>query len=98
MNEDFKKIFKEVPEFLSILGFKKAYYDEDKDSWNVEFLPTKSLTHSDGTILQGGFVTGMMDASMAQFIHEIFKFEKQISAWHIMLVIKHKTQDIVELI
>ena len=68
MNEDFKKIFKEVPEFLSILGFKKAYYDEDQDSWNVEFLPTKNLTHSDGTILQGGFVTGMMDASMAQFI------------------------------
>ena len=68
MNKNFKNIFKEVPDFLSILGFEDAYYNKDKDEWIVEFMPTIDLTHSNGKILQGGFVTGMMDASMAQFI------------------------------
>ena len=31
-------------------------------------MPSKSLTHSNGTIIQGGFVSGMLDASMSQFI------------------------------
>ena len=31
-------------------------------------MPSKALTHSNGTIIQGGFVSGMLDASMSQFI------------------------------
>ena len=68
MNKDFKKIFKEVPEFLSILGFLNAYLNEIDNEWVIEFMPSKNLTHSNGMIVQGGFVSGMLDASMSQFI------------------------------
>tara|TARA_B100000941_G_scaffold151822_1_gene107600 strand:+ start:45 stop:455 length:411 start_codon:yes stop_codon:yes gene_type:complete len=68
MRIDFKKIFKETPEFLKILGFKNAYFKEQENIWVLEFMPSKALTHSNGTIIQGGFVSGMLDASMSQFI------------------------------
>ena len=68
MEIDFKKIFKEIPEFLKILGFQNAYIKEQENTWVLEFMPSKSLTHSNGTIIQGGFVSGMLDASMSQFI------------------------------
>ena len=68
MEINFKKIFKEVPEFLEILGFQNAYIKEKENIWVLEFMPSKTLTHSNGTIIQGGFVSGMLDASMSQFI------------------------------
>jgi|TARA_B100001063_G_scaffold76018_1_gene70276 acyl-coenzyme A thioesterase PaaI-like protein len=67
MNKDLKNIFNEIPDFLAILGFQDAYLDEN-DEWVIEFLPTRDLTHSNGTIVQGGFVSGMIDASMSQLI------------------------------
>ena len=68
MEINFKKIFNEVPEFLKILGFQNAYIKEKENIWVLEFMPSKTLTHSNGTIIQGGFVSGMLDASMSQFI------------------------------
>ena len=68
MSEDYKKFFKEIPEFLKVLGFENGYYDENNHEWVTEFLPSEDLTHSNGSIVQGGFVTGMLDASMAQCI------------------------------
>ena len=68
MNKEFEIIFKEVPDFLAILGFIDAYHDKGKDEWVIEFMPSEDLTHSNGTIIQGGFVSGMIDASMSQFI------------------------------
>ena len=68
MNKEFNKIFKEIPDFLSILGFVDAYLDKDNSEWVIEFMPSTKLTHSNGTIIQGGFVSGMIDASMSQFI------------------------------
>ena len=68
MSEDYKKFFKEIPEFLKVLGFKNGYYDESNHEWVTEFLPSEDLTHSNGSIVQGGFVTGMLDAAMAQCI------------------------------
>ena len=68
MEINFKKIFKEIPEFLKILGFQNAYIKEKENIWVLEFMPSKALTHSNGTIIQGGFVSGMIDASMSQFI------------------------------
>ena len=68
MNKDLKEFFQEAPEFLSLLGFTNAFYDEKKDAWINEYMPSKKLTHSNGTIIQGGFVTGMIDACMSQFI------------------------------
>ena len=67
MNKDLKNIFNEIPDFLAILGFQDAYLDEN-DEWVIEFLPSRDLTHSNGTIVQGGFVSGMIDASMSQLI------------------------------
>ena len=68
MNSDIKNIFQEIPDFLSILGFQDAYLDKENDVWVIEFMPGKDLTHSKGTIVQGGFVSGMIDASMSQLI------------------------------
>ena len=67
MNKNLKNIFNEIPDFLKILGFQDAYLDKN-DEWIIEFLPTRDLTHSNGTIVQGGFVSGMIDASMSQLI------------------------------
>ena len=68
MNTELKEFFQEAPEFLSMLGFTNAFYDENKDAWINEYTPSEKLTHSNGTIIQGGFVTGMIDACMSQFI------------------------------
>ena len=68
MNKDLKNIFKEIPDFLSILGFQNAYLNNENNEWVIEFIPSKDLTHSNGTIVQGGFVSGMIDASMSQLI------------------------------
>ena len=68
MKNNVYKIFNDVPKFLSILGFKDCYYDEELDQWVVEYLPADNLTHSNGTIVQGGFVSGMVDSAMSQFL------------------------------
>ena len=68
MSVDYKKFFREIPEFLKVLGFENGYYDENSHEWVTEFLPSEDLTHSNGLIVQGGFVTGMLDAAMAQCI------------------------------
>ena len=69
MNKEFNKIFKEVPDFLSILGFVDAYLDKDNSEWVIEFMPSSKLTHSNGTIIQGGFVSGMIDACTVSYTH-----------------------------
>ena len=68
MSVDYKKFFREIPEFLKVLGFENGFYDENNHEWVTEFLPSEDLTHSNGSIVQGGFVTGMLDAAMAQCI------------------------------
>ena len=68
MSVNYKKFFREIPEFLKVLGFENGYYDENNHEWVTEFLPSEDLTHSNGSIVQGGFVTGMLDAAMAQCI------------------------------
>ena len=72
LSDSFKD--KEVPPFLEILGFKGAKLLDD-ESFVCDFSPSVDLTHSNGMIVQGGFVTGMLDACMAQFI--IYKHEGQ---------------------
>ena len=72
LSDSFKD--KEVPPFLEILGFKGAKLLDD-ESFVCDFSPSVDLTHSNGMIVQGGFVTGMLDACMAQFI--IYKYHGQ---------------------
>lgn len=59
------------PQFLSILGSKGFELSEDDESITMNFDVGEELTHSNGTIVQGGFITAMLDTSMAHLI--IFK-------------------------
>lgn len=62
---------REPPQFLSILGSKGFELSEDNESITMNFDVGAELTHSNGTIVQGGFITAMLDTSMAHLI--IFK-------------------------
>ena len=52
------------PMFLETLGFVSHSYDEEITEVSMEFNVSKLLTHSNGTIVQGGFITAMMDLSL----------------------------------
>ncbi|MFL2725038.1 MAG: PaaI family thioesterase [Gammaproteobacteria bacterium] len=67
----------EPPKFLSILGSKGFNYDKSKGIAEMKFLIGDDLTHSNGTIVQGGFITAMLDASMAHLL--ILKGESKIN-------------------
>ena len=58
----------ETPKFLEILGSKGFEYDDELGTSAMRFLISKDLTHSNGTIVQGGFITAMLDAAMAHLI------------------------------
>ncbi|RZO16096.1 MAG: PaaI family thioesterase [SAR86 cluster bacterium] len=75
LKEKMKKFLGSKPEFLSILGFEDFSFDEEKNTYSCVFNPTTALTHSNGTIVQGGFVAGMLDSAMSQFILNIHEFK-----------------------
>ena len=56
------------PKFLEILGSKGFKFDDELDTSLMNFVISKDLTHSNGTIVQGGFITAMLDAAMAHLI------------------------------
>ena len=59
------------PKFLSILGANDVTFDEKKETITIHFDIGEELTHSNGAYVQGGFVTAMLDTSMAHLL--IFK-------------------------
>ena len=59
------------PNFLKILGAEGYDFDEANQSISMTFNVSDKLTHSDGAIVQGGFITAMLDTSMAHLL--IFK-------------------------
>ena len=65
--EEISEFFREVPPFLKVFNITNAYPTDD-DQFVVEFSPGEELTHSNGMVVQGGFVTGMLDCCMAQFL------------------------------
>ena len=64
----FLKYLTKYQSFYAILGYQNCYHDEQTDEWVVEYLPSEDLTHSNGTVVQGGFVSGMVDSAMSQFL------------------------------
>ncbi len=58
----------DAPPFLKIFGFKGAHYNSEDDTFTCEFDAELELTHANGMVVQGGFVTGMLDSCMAQFL------------------------------
>ena len=65
------------PKFLTILGSQGFEYDEEADRSSMKFIISKDLTHTNGTIVQGGFITAMLDATMAHLI--ILKLKAQVN-------------------
>ena len=59
------------PKFLAILGAHDVALDEKKQTMAMHFDIGEELTHSDGAFVQGGFITAMLDTSMAHLL--IFK-------------------------
>lgn len=58
----------QAPAALKLLGGKVAEYDEETGILEMHFDAGESLCHS-GDIVQGGFLAGMLDATMA---HAVF--------------------------
>ena len=56
------------PKFLDILGFSDFNLDKDNKTLELKFNASVELTHSNDTIVQGGFVTAMLDSCMAQLV------------------------------
>ena len=56
------------PKFLSILGSKEVKFDERDESITMTFDIGDELTHSYGKIIQGGFITAMLDTAMAHLL------------------------------
>ena len=75
LDETMKLFVEHKPEFLDILGFEECSYDDINEIYSCVFNPSIALTHSNGTILQGGFVAGMLDSAMAQFILNLHEFK-----------------------
>ena len=59
------------PKFLSILGADDVAFDDEKETTAMSFNIGEELTHSNGAFVQGGFITAMLDTSMAHLL--IFK-------------------------
>jgi uncharacterized protein (TIGR00369 family) len=56
------------PKFLEILGSKGFEFDDELGTSIMNFVISKDFTHSNGAIVQGGFITAMLDAAMAHLI------------------------------
>ena len=65
---------KNKPEFLKIFGFLDCWFDEPNQIYHSTYAPTKVLPHSNGAIVQGVFVAGMLDSTMDQYILFTHKF------------------------
>jgi len=59
------------PKFLAILGASDIAFDKKKETITIHFDIGEELTHSNGAYVQGGFITAMLDTSMAHLL--IFK-------------------------
>ena len=59
---------KKPPKFLEILGSQGFKFDDELGTSVMSFVINKDFTHSNETIVQGGFITAMLDAAMAHLI------------------------------
>ena len=57
------------------LGAKVIQFCSEPPEIAMEFEAIHDFTHSDGQVVQGGFVTGMLDAPMAHLLMGLFNFE-----------------------
>ena len=57
------------------LRAKVINFSSNPPSIEMEFEAVFEFTHSDGQVVQGGFVTGMLDAPMAHLLMGLFGFK-----------------------
>ena len=57
------------------LGMKVISFCSEPPSIEMEFQAKYEFTHSEGQVVQGGFVTGMLDAPMAHLLMGLFDFK-----------------------
>ena len=57
------------------LGMKVVSFCSEPPSIEMEFEAKYEFTHSEGQVVQGGFVTGMLDAPMAHLLMGLFDFK-----------------------
>ena len=71
-----KEINKNLPAYLEKMNAEILELNFKTESLRMSFNPDEFFCHSDGTILQGGFVTTMLDASMAFLVMQLLDFKK----------------------
>tara|TARA_B000000437_G_C11434297_1_gene219454 strand:+ start:78 stop:491 length:414 start_codon:yes stop_codon:yes gene_type:complete len=57
------------------LGASITRFCSEPPEIEMEFEAIHDFTHSDGQVVQGGFVTGMLDAPMAHLLMGLFDFK-----------------------
>ena len=57
------------------LGAKVIRFSSEPPEIEMEFEAIYDFTHSDGQVVQGGLVTGMLDAPMAHLLMGLFDFK-----------------------
>jgi len=57
------------------LGAKVVRFSTEPPEIEMEFEAIYDFTHSDGQVVQGGFVAGMLDAPMAHLLMGLFNFK-----------------------
>ena len=60
---------------METLGAKVLRFSSSPPEIEMEFEGKYEFTHSDGKVIQGGFVTGMLDAPMAHLLMGLFEFK-----------------------
>ena len=63
-----------TPEYMKQLSGKILEINFKTQSLKMSFLATEDICHSNGTIIQGGFTTVMMDSCMAFLVMELTNF------------------------
>ena len=57
------------------LGAKVLNFSSEPPEIEMQFEAIEEFTHSDGQVVQGGFVTGMLDAPMAHLLMGLYDFK-----------------------
>ena len=63
-----------TPQYMLDLGGKVLEINFKEKTLTMSFEATENICHSNGTIIQGGFTTVMMDSSMAFLVMELTDF------------------------
>ena len=70
-----EKLLSDSAPCTKTLGAKVISFCTDPPRIEMAFEAIYDFTHSDGQVVQGGFVTGMLDAPMAHLLMGLFDFK-----------------------